>query len=409
MAENASARVTNAPGAGVDRTRTVRCRSAWPSCLRTGALGISALLYSCCSLLVKELHARGWPIAQLMCVRIISSTIVAAPAMAVLGVQPFPRRSLQALSLQALLAVSGVADLVCYFTATTLLPLGDATAIIGLYPACTALLARRLLNERLDCTSVITILLATTGGICIARPHFLFPAATRGPLWGYIVACCGCLLTSTQYLIMRHPALAEVHPLQSFAAYLVVALPSVLTLHLATEPTYVPSSRPAASYSVALAMGLLGMGAQGLIFTGGPHVQAAYSTLIGSSEILWSYCWQILLHEPAHPLSLVGAALILLSFTLPVLRLFIQPFDPESKRSIDCSNPRDSDMLDRQEDSETQLSDDSADESWDHPADEKARLLEYDFHDRSVPSRGHTLGFEIPRDAIKRRLRDSKE
>mmetsp|Transcript_21401 Transcript_21401/g.57622 ORF Transcript_21401/g.57622 Transcript_21401/m.57622 type:complete len:124 (+) Transcript_21401:2-373(+) len=67
-------------------------------------------------------------------------------------------------------------------------------------------------------------------------------------------------------------------------------------------------------------MGGLGMIAQGLIFTAAPHCQAAHATLIGSSEIVWSYIWQlVLLHQPSDRTSLTGATLILASFVLPIV------------------------------------------------------------------------------------------
>ena len=75
---------------------------------------------------------------------------------------------------------------------------------------------------------------------------------------------------------------------------------------------------PRAAVQAAL-MGLLGMLAQGLIFAAAPHCQAATGTLIGSSEIVWSYIWQLkLLHQPSDGASLLGAALILCSFVLPL-------------------------------------------------------------------------------------------
>ena len=59
--------------------------------------------------------------------------------------------------------------------------------------------------------------------------------------------------------------------------------------------------------------------AQGLIFVAAPHCPAAYATLLASSEIVWSYVWQLaLLHQGSDRLSLCGAALILCSFALPV-------------------------------------------------------------------------------------------
>ena len=211
-----------------------------------------------------------------------------------------------------------------------MLPLGDATAIIGLYPAVTALLAWLLLRERLDRCQVAALSLAVAGGLLITKPPFLFGRAPANWL-GFGIAALGCLLTSSQYLILRHPSFQRVHALQNLFAYLTLALPSLLVAHAAgTKPMAAPTLHTGV---LAVLMGGLGMCAQGLIFTAAPHCKAAQATLIGSSEIAWSYVWQLaLLEQPSDALSLLGALLILMSFALPLLAALL-PVDTSHRTS----------------------------------------------------------------------------
>ena len=286
--------------------------------LSAGLLALSAFCYSLCSLAVKLLHDDGWPLTQLMCVRLSVSACGLSMAKMRRGAPRLIPAGGRALRLfQLLLAVVGVLDLCCYFTANSMLPLGDATAIIGLYPALTTLLAWLWLGERIDRTQLITVALAAVGGILISKPQLLFGGTLGDPL-GYGVAAFGCLLTSMQYLILRHPTFLGVHTLQNIFTYLVVGMPSIISAHVVSRSTTVLPSF--GTGLAALTMGGLAMCGQGLLFAGAPHCQAAHATVIGSTEIVWSYIWQLaLLHQPSDSLSLLGASLILISFALPLV------------------------------------------------------------------------------------------
>ena len=286
--------------------------------LSAGLLALSAFCYSLCSLAVKLLHDDGWPLTQLMCVRLSVSACGLSMAKTHPGAPRLIPAGGRALRLfQLLLAVVGVLDLCCYFTANSMLPLGDATAIIGLYPALTTLLAWLWLGERIDRTQLITVALAAVGGILISKPQLLFGGTLGDPL-GYGVAAFGCLLTSMQYLILRHPTFLGVHTLQNIFTYLVVGMPSIISAHVVSRSTTVLPSF--GTGLAALTMGGLAMCGQGLLFAGAPHCQAAHATVIGSTEIVWSYIWQLaLLHQPSDSLSLLGASLILISFALPLV------------------------------------------------------------------------------------------
>ena len=214
---------------------------------------IVALLYSVCSALVKRLHSAGFPIVQLMCARIFASTMVVLPTLIVKGAPPCSPGPPYKRLLQASLSIAGVLDLACYFTANIMLPLGDATAIIGLYPAVTLVMARVWLKEKVDHIATAAILLACAGGLLITKPSFLFHTApANGAALGYAIAALGCLFTSSQYLILRHPALAGVNTLEKLSWYLTLAIPTFLTAHLLLEKSIMPS---AAQALAALVMG----------------------------------------------------------------------------------------------------------------------------------------------------------
>ena len=279
---------------------------------------LCALAYSLNSALVKHLSDSGWPLTQVMASRLLVTASCLPVGLCVTNTRPCPEFRMSQRVVQVILSTTALLDLCCYAFACKMIPLGDATAIIGLYPAVTAVLARVCLKEPLDSSVTVATVIASFGGLLVARPTVLFGGGdvSSTHTLGYAIATCGCFLTSSQYLLMRHPSFSETNALQNVFSYVCIALPSVLLYHLLTrQPTRIPGW---ADGSAAVGMGALGMVAQGLMYTAAPRCPAAYATLLGSTEILWSYLWQLyLLRQSSDTVSMVGAALILGSFALP--------------------------------------------------------------------------------------------
>ena len=74
--------------------------------------------------------------------------------------------------------LSGTVSLVSGFTAMTMLPLGDANALIFMAPIITFVLARIILKEKADTFDLACGLASMVGVIFVARPEFLFGTTT---------------------------------------------------------------------------------------------------------------------------------------------------------------------------------------------------------------------------------------
>ena len=75
----------------------------------------------------------------------------------------------------------GASGLGCLFYALALLPLAEATVIQYLHPVFTALLAALLLRERAGAGLLLSLALGVAGVLLVARPAFLFGAASAAP------------------------------------------------------------------------------------------------------------------------------------------------------------------------------------------------------------------------------------
>ena len=74
--------------------------------------------------------------------------------------------------------LSGTVSLVSGFTAMTMLPLGDANALIFMAPIITFVLARIILKEKANTFDLACGLASMVGVIFVARPEFLFGTTT---------------------------------------------------------------------------------------------------------------------------------------------------------------------------------------------------------------------------------------
>jgi len=191
------------------------------------------------------------------------------PAMWVMGIPLLPARASRAeQGWLAVLSLATFGSAYSYFSACTMLPLGDATSLIGLYPVTTALGGRLWLDEMLGWRGSAAACLAAAGGVLVARPPGLSggshaepvfdPAASAQRSLGLLLAGSSCLLTTSQYLILRRLGSCA-HPTQTMLLFLALAGPTALALHLSIETTIYPSARGALEL---VAMGLVALVAQ---------------------------------------------------------------------------------------------------------------------------------------------------
>lgn len=159
----------------------------------------AAFFFSLMSLIVKRL-GEHIPTAQIVFARSAVMLAVAWATVRRAGVPVWGRRR----SLLVLRALAGFAALFCFFYAVPRLPLADVTVIHFTNPAFTAVIAAVALGEAMGRREIAGLLLCLAGVVLVARPTFLFGAATTSlnPV-AVGAALCGAVFSSVAYTTIR--------------------------------------------------------------------------------------------------------------------------------------------------------------------------------------------------------------
>jgi drug/metabolite transporter (DMT)-like permease len=198
----------------------------------------------------------------------------------------------------------GFAGLTSYYLALSRLPLAEATTLHFTTPLLTAVLAWRLLGERVRWTTGVALVLGFAGVAVISQPAQLL--AGRGlDLLGVSAAVTGALFSALAYVTVR--SLAEHEAPQVIVFYFpLVATP--LSLPWALANVSMPSP--------AQALLLIGIGVatqlgQVCLTKGLMLERAATATAVGYVQVAFAIGWGVLaFHEALRPNTLIGVLMI---------------------------------------------------------------------------------------------------
>ncbi|CAM9452120.1 unnamed protein product [Chrysoparadoxa australica] len=221
-----------------------------------------------------------------------------------------PRRIWKALFFRALFGSGAVAS---FFIATQALPLSDSITLQFTIPAFTAALAALVLGEKwgkLDITGAVVCL---AGVVLIAQPSFLFPAAVAANTapWAVGVGVGGAAMAGIAYVIVRAMGDSADSSVQVLW-YAMVSTLMCLPAYALVGGDWAAAAAPGwANFSILVGMGICGYAGQWFTNRGLQLETAAKATLVTNTQIVFAFLYQIiLLHEPAHALSLAGTGLI---------------------------------------------------------------------------------------------------
>lgn len=203
----------------------------------------------------------------------------------------------------------GFLALSCFFYALIHLPLADATVIQYTSPVFTAWLGWLLLAEALTPGEAVLSGAGLLGVLLIARPTFLFGGEMRLDLFATLVGLCGAVFSAMAYVSVRTLGRTE-HPAIIVFWFTVVTVPASMPGMLLTNAVW-----PTATEVLLLAgVGVTAVLGQ-LYLTHGLRLQTAgRATAIGYVQIVFAATWgMIFFHERPDALSLLGAALVLVS------------------------------------------------------------------------------------------------
>jgi drug/metabolite transporter (DMT)-like permease len=271
-----------------------------PPGLRYMAAG--AFFFSLMSLLVK-LAGQRLPTQEIVLARSLVMVVVAALALRARGIPmagtPSRRRLL------VLRGLLGYGALTCFYFALVKLPLADATVLQYTNPAWAAVFAIFVLGERMRGREVASLALSLLGVILVARPTFLFGAASALPPLTVAIGLCGAVFSASAYVVVR--MLGGEH-------YLIVIFYFAVVSSLASAPFALLHGVMPTPWEVVLLIGVGLTTHMGQVYiTKGLYLErtgrATATTLV---QIVFAALWGLLVFGTVpSPLAVAGAGLVI--------------------------------------------------------------------------------------------------
>ncbi len=277
-------------------------------------MALSALGFSAMSVLVK-LAARDLPTGEIVLARAVMTLGISYVMVKRVGLSPWGTRRGKLL-VRGLLGFSALAG---YYIALARLPLADATTLQNVQPLITAILAWRILGERIGWATVIAIACGITGVMLVVHPGV---GAVADPA-GLAIALSSATLSSIAYVTVRQltaPRLqpdgterAGEHPLVIVFYFPLVAAP--LSVPWAAMDLVVPS---ATGWLLLAAIGVTTQLGQVFLTKGLAIEKAGRATSVGYIQICFAIVWQLVIFGEMPALGTVAGAALIIAGTLAV-------------------------------------------------------------------------------------------
>jgi drug/metabolite transporter (DMT)-like permease len=272
-------------------------------------MAFGAFWFSVMSLLVK-LAGQRLPSQQIVLVRGVV-TLVLSIALLLHARVPMWGQNHSLLVLRGLL---GFGALSAFYFSLVHLPLAEATVIQYTNPVFTAILAAVLLGERVGRGEAACIAASMAGVLLIARPGFLFGAASAIDARLVLVAVAGALCSAGAYTTVRHIGSRE-HPLVVVFYFPLVTVPAVLPFVLPgwIWPTPV-------EWAILMGVGVSTQIAQVYMTRGLQLEPAGRATAVGYLQIIFAAGWGALVFADHPDAWTLGGASLILGSTLLLSR-----------------------------------------------------------------------------------------
>ena len=241
---------------------------------------LSALFFSAMSLLVK-LAGERIPALQIVLVRAVLSLGLSWWFIRKAGISWRGNRP----RLLLLRGVFGLAGLVCFFWAITLLDLADVTVLHYTNPLWTALLAAIFLKERWTRPQTMSLFLAIGGILLVAQPPALFGGVSRLPIEGVLLALGGAFFAGLAYVTVRKLGASE----SPFVVVLYFPLVSVPLVTPFAIPLWVWPT--ALEWLILIGVGVATQIAQIFMTRGLAKLPAGRATTIGTLQVVFAGIW----------------------------------------------------------------------------------------------------------------------
>jgi drug/metabolite transporter (DMT)-like permease len=291
-------------GGGVPQGSKGRAGSAISPRISVGFrwMALGAFFFSLMSLLVKLVGHRI-PNQEVVLVRGVLTLAFTYALLRRAGVAPLGNRR-RGLVVRGFL---GFTALSCFYYSLVHLPLAEATVLQYMNPLWAAVLAAAYLAEKMGRREVLLVLASLAGVVMIARPEFLFGAASS-PLDARAIAIgvLGAALSGAAYVGVRELSRTE-HPLVIVFYFPLVMVPASLPGALAGFVW--PTGR---EWLLLLGIGITAQIGQVYITKGLKEEPAGRATAVGYLQVVFAGFWGLVFFAELPDLwTLAGSGIIL--------------------------------------------------------------------------------------------------
>jgi drug/metabolite transporter (DMT)-like permease len=227
-------------------------------------------------------------------------------------------------------AFIGSAATVFQFYSLKYISPADSSVILYCNPVFVAFGARIFLKEKVSICQAITALLAIAGVVIISKPPFLTGGGFRTEqLYGIIFAICAMFTVTAAVLLVR--SLRGVHFSLLNSVFGITGMITGTILGLATMDLFKHLETEPLDYVILLGIGLLSFG--GIVCTtlALAYEQAGPVAVVRSSEVIFSFFWQLLSSIYPDALSLCGAALVMTTILLTGFYRYVAGLEPSHR------------------------------------------------------------------------------
>ena len=225
-------------------------------------------------------------------------------------VHPFGN-SVAAQKLVWMRGIIGGAGFLLDYHCMAVLPLGDAMTLMSLYPFITIILARIFLQEEIKALHLITTIASVSGAVFIGQPTFLFGGGKGdAPTLGYVTGLLGSCCLASILILIRKAGKIGVHTFQLLLSWALFGIIFSVVIGPYEGDWKWPSS--ASVWGHVLGVCIVGAGCHFMLNYAGRLAPAGLVSVVRASDILWAYCFEILLFaQRPNFFTWIGVALVL--------------------------------------------------------------------------------------------------
>ena len=303
---------------------------AKPRCLSVESYGlilqlVSVLLFSIMGIFLKFAAGTGLPSSQLVFMRAVFQAVFVLTGMVYCTAESTAQGTIghsllrhpfggtpEVCRIVILRGVIGACGFCLYYYSLSVLPIGDAVAMLSLYPIPTIFLARVLLGEAIRPLHIVVTTLSVTGALLITQPTFLFhdDGVQKGIVnpFGYLTGLLGSCTASGVVTLIRKAGLVGAHTFQLLFSWVCFGLLFSILSSGQQEWITPPSSR---SWLYVFGMSCFGSAAHFVMNYAGRLAPAGLISIMRSTNIVWAYLWEIaVFHQAPSSLTWFGVLLI---------------------------------------------------------------------------------------------------